>query len=104
MNFLRTLQFLDELDVEIRNRLGLEQEFWRLIDKNWRRYIASAHFYAGRWCLLAGDHSEAKRNFLAALREGYLVTKVKALVGIFALVTGMDLERLALLLGRISLK
>ena len=95
------LEFYRSLDEPTRELAGISE---RRLASLLARKIPNAYFEEGRRLLLRGDTRAARRQFATALRQGSASTKAKAVAGLSCSLLGVDLERVAALLGRPRLR
>jgi len=95
--FNYNIEFYDCLNKEIKDKIGLTRQKLRLLRSH---RLASAYFSKGRYQLLEMDSKGAMDSFLYALKCGGYFTRLKALVGIFSLKTGINIEQIIALTGR----
>jgi glycosyltransferase involved in cell wall biosynthesis len=74
------------------------------LDRRLQMTLQNAWFSEGRISLLRGDRRTARRQFMTALRGGAAPTRLKAMAGLLACATGLDLEQVARWCGRPPLR
>lgn len=95
------LAFFRALSPEERRLAGVTD---RKLEQALARKIPNAYFEEGRRLLLRGDRRAASQQFMTALRQGSTATRAKAVAGLACGVLGLDLERVAALMGRPRLR